>query len=288
MSAYLLWGLFPAYFPLLMPAAPVEIIAHRIFWTGVFMAIVLTLGKQWHHLRGASLRTWGRVALAGALIATNWLLYVIAVNSGHVAEAALGYFMNPLVNVLLGVVFLREQLRKLQTISVWIAAVAVLLLTVIGGHPPLIGLGLAFSFGLYGLVKKGLDLPATASLTGETLVLMPLALGYICWLTASGTGTFTTEGTGHTLLLMSAGVVTAVPLLLFGLATKHLSLSTIGMLQYITPTIQMLWAVLVMHEHLEPIRWVGFVIIWVSVAIYMVDLYRYGRARRRLAKRTKL
>ncbi|WBT07990.1 EamA family transporter RarD [Corynebacterium sp. SCR221107] len=279
--AYLLWGLFPAYFPLLIPTAPVEIIAHRLVWTGVFMAIVMTVTKQWGHLRRANAKTWARVTVASVLIAANWLIYVIAVNSGHVADAALGYFINPLVSVMLGVVFLHERLRKLQTASVIIATIAVLVLTIVGGHPPIMGLGLAFSFGLYGLVKKGLDLPATASLAGETLVLLPVALGYIIYLEVQGTGTFTSEGPGHAALLISAGLVTAVPLLFFGMATKLIPLSTIGMLQYMTPTIQMLWAVFVKDEHLEPIRWIGFIIIWISVVVYLYDMLKHTWSTRR-------
>ena len=264
-----------------MPAAPVEIIAHRLVWTGVFMAIVMTVTKQWGHLRRANAKTWARVTVASVLIAANWLIYVIAVNSGHVADAALGYFINPLVSVMLGVVFLHERLRKLQTASVIIATIAVLVLTIVGGHPPIMGLGLALSFGLYGLEKKGLDLPATASLAGETLVLLPVALGYIIYLEVQGTGTFTSEGPGHAALLISAGLVTAVPLLFFGMATKLIPLSTIGMLQYMTPTIQMLWAVFVKDEHLEPIRWVGFIIIWISVVVYLYDMLKHTWSTRR-------
>ncbi|AZA11750.1 EamA family transporter RarD [Corynebacterium gerontici] len=278
-SAYLLWGLFPAYFPLLEPASPVEIIAHRIIWTLVFMTALLTLTRRWGELRRASAHTWKRLTLAGLLIAINWLVYVIAVNSGHVADAALGYFINPLVSVLLGVVFLHERLRPLQTISVLIASAAVLLLTIVGGQPPVMGLLLAFSFGLYGLVKKGLTVSAQASVTAETLVTAPFALGYLLWLHLQGHSTFGTAGPGHAMLLISAGVVTAIPLLLFGAAARRIPLATIGMLQYITPTMQMLWAVLVMHEHLSHIRWIGFVVIWISVALYLFDLMLKQRQR---------
>lgn len=280
-SAYLLWGIFPAYFPLLEPAAPLEIIAHRIIWTLVFMSVVLTLSRRWGELFRASRHTWIRLALAGFLVAINWLVYVIAVNSGHVADAALGYFINPLVSVLLGVVFLHERLRPLQTMSVLIAAAAVLLLTVVGGQPPVMGLMLALSFGFYGLVKKGLPVSAQASVTAETIVTAPFALAYLFWLHAQGTSTFGTHGTTHALLLMSAGVVTAIPLLLFGAAARRIPLATIGMLQYMTPTMQMLWAVFIMQEHLSQIRWIGFVIIWISVALYLLDLALRQRQRAR-------
>ncbi|GGG70450.1 EamA family transporter RarD [Corynebacterium pelargi] len=279
--AYLLWGLFPAYFPLLEPAAPLEIIAHRIIWTLVFMAGVLTFTRRWHELFRASPRTWLRLSASGLLIAVNWLVYVIAVNSGHVADAALGYFINPLVSVVLGVVFLHERLRRLQVFSVGIAAAAVLLLTIVGGQPPIMGLLLAFSFGLYGLVKKGVSVSPQASVTAETIVTAPFALGYVAWLEASGSNSFAAHGVDHALLLVSTGVVTAVPLLLFGAAAKRIPLATIGMLQYITPTMQMLWAVFIMHEHLSTVRWIGFVVIWVSVALYLIDLSirQRGRAR---------
>lgn len=284
--AYLLWGLFPAYFPLLLPAAPVEIIAHRIIWTGVVMGIVITVTKKWRELRNASVSTWSRITLAAVLIAANWLIYVIAVNSQHVADAALGYFINPLVSVLLGVIFLAERLRKLQTLSVIIATIAVLVLSIVGGHVPVISLLLAASFGFYGLVKKGLSLSPSASLAAETLILMPIALAYVGYLESTGTGTFLSHGPVHSTLLISAGLVTAVPLLLFGIAAKLIPLSTIGMLQYMTPTFQMLWAVFVVNEQLDTIRWVGFVIIWISVAIYLTDLALWRRKAKKLSTPT--
>ncbi|AKE41541.1 RarD protein [Corynebacterium kutscheri] len=273
-AAYLLWGIFPAFFPLLEPASPLEIIAHRIIWTAVFMSVVLSLRKKWPELRAIGIQQWVRLGIASAFIAANWLLYVAAVNSAHITDAALGYFINPLINVLLGVIFLHERLRPLQKVSVFIAAGAVLYLTIIGGQPPYIGLGLALSFGLYGLMKKQVTISAEASLTAETLVLSPLALLYLIVLERSGSGTFFNNGTSHIVLLISAGLVTAIPLLLFGMATKFLSLSTIGMLQYSTPTMQMAWALLITHEHLAKENWIGFIIIWISVAIYITDLLR--------------
>ncbi|ADK29173.1 EamA family transporter RarD [Corynebacterium pseudotuberculosis] len=281
--AYLLWGLFPAYFPLLLPAAPLEIIAHRIIWTGVVMALAITATKKWRELRDASLATWLRIAIAAILIAANWLIYVIAVNSQHVADAALGYFINPLVSVLLGVVFLAERLRKLQTLSVIVATIAVLLLSIVGGHVPVISLLLAASFGFYGLVKKGLPLSPSASLAAETLILMPVALVYVVYLESTGVGTFFSHGSAHSALLISAGLVTAIPLLLFGIAAKLIPLSTIGMLQYMTPTFQMLWAVFVVNEQLDTIRWVGFVIIWISVGIYLTDLALWRKKAKKIS-----
>ncbi|MCK7641778.1 EamA family transporter RarD [Corynebacterium sp. CCM 8835] len=279
--AYLLWGSFAAYFPLLKPASPLEILAHRIVWTALVMFLVLGVTRGIPVLRRADRRTWGTIAGAAVLIALNWLVYVIAVNTGHVSEAALGYFINPLVSVAMGMIFLKERLRPAQKVSVAIAVVAVLILTVVGGEPPLLGLTLAVTFGAYGLLKKRVGVPATASLAGETLVLLPLAVGYLVVLGVRGGGTFTGYGTGHTLMLMSTGIVTAVPLLLFGMAASRIPLATIGMLQYMTPSIQMLWAVLIVDETLSPVRWVGFCIIWVSVAIYLGDLVAQQRSRRR-------
>ncbi|WP_151549159.1 MULTISPECIES: EamA family transporter RarD [Corynebacterium] len=278
--AYLLWGLFPAYFPLLDPASPFEILAHRIVWTAVVMVIVINITGAWKELWRASSRTWMTVAAAAVVIAINWLVYVIAVTTDHVAEAALGYFINPLVAVVLGLVFLREKLRPLQTVSVVIASIAVALLLLFSSTPPLIGLTLAFSFAIYGLLKKRVPLRPSASLAAETIVLLPFALLYLLWLEASGEGTFLSTGIGHMGLLASSGAVTALPLLLFGMAAQRIPLSTVGMLQYITPTIQMLWALFVTHEHLDQVRWIGFIIIWISVTIFIVDIAAHGVHRR--------
>ncbi|WPF65410.1 MULTISPECIES: EamA family transporter RarD [unclassified Corynebacterium] len=276
--AYLLWGLFPAFFPLLEPAGAVEILAHRIIWAAALMALVLGVTRGWGELRGAGRTTWLRMGAAGLLIAANWLIYIVAVNSGHVADAALGYFINPLVSVLLGVFILGERLRRLQLIAVLLAGVAVLWLTFVGGQPPVLALGLALTFGFYGLLKKQIPVSGAAGLAAETLVLAPLALGYLGWLEATGRGTALSNGPGHLALLVLSGVITVIPLLLFARATKVITLSTIGMLQYLTPTMQMLWALFVVNEHVSPQRWVGFVLIWVAVAVFLTDATRTRRA----------
>lgn len=283
-AAYLLWGAVAAYFPLLQPAGPVEIISHRIVWTAVLMAAILVATKSFSELRKADRSTWIQVVLAAFFIAGNWLTYVIAVNSGHVAEAALGYFMNPLVNVVLGMVFLGERLRFLQKISVCIAAIAVAILTFATGEPPIIALLLAGSFGCYGLVKKRIQLSAGAGLAAETFALVPIAGGYLIYLETQAQSTFVTHGPVHTVLLIATGLVTAIPLLLFNKAARLIPLSTIGMLQYISPTMQMLWAVLVMQEHLPAVRWLGFCIIWISVAIFLGDLWLHRKAGRARVK----
>ena len=269
--SYILWGLFPAFFPLLKPAAPLEILAHRFVWTLAFMLIVLLVRKRLRELVQMSLRTWLLVAAAAIFIAANWGTYIVAVNTDHVADAALGYFMNPLVNVVLGVLFLGERLRFLQWSAVSIVTVGVIYLTVQLGHPPLISLTLAFSFGFYGLIKKRVSVGPLISLTAETAVLFPVALGYLVYLHNHGRSTFVDHGADHTLLLMSAGIVTAVPLLLFGRGAKEVTLSMLGMMQYLTPTLQMLWAVFVNQEQLASYQWIGFIIIWVAVALFIID-----------------
>lgn len=278
--AYLTWGLFPAFFPLLKPAGPVEILAHRVVWTAVLMVVVLTITRRWGELRQAGGRLWLLIALSGALITANWGIYVLAVNSGNVADAALGYFINPLFSVLLGVIFLKERLRKWQVFAVGIAALGVIWLLVFSAQPPIMAWGMTVTFGLYGLAKKRVKVSAQASLAGETLAMLPLAAGFLIWLEATGRGTAMSEGPVHALLLVTSGLVTAIPLLLYGAGAKHLNLTTLGMLQYITPTMQMLWALFVTQEHLSASRWVGFIIIWVAVAIYLWDILRFGRQRR--------
>ncbi|BAU96465.1 membrane protein [Corynebacterium suranareeae] len=269
--AYLGWGMFPAFFPLLLPAGPIEILAHRILWTAVLMTIITTITKGWKELRNADCGTWLRIVSASVFIAGNWLFYVIAVNSGHVTEAALGYFINPLVSVVFGIAFFKEQLRKFQISAVLIALGGVLVLTFLSGQPPYLALSLALTFGIYGALKKQVNMSAVGSLTAETLVLLPIAAGYLVWLEVSGGGTFFNNGGGHSALLMSSGLVTAIPLLMFALAAKAIPLSTVGMLQYLTPTMQMLWALFVVNETVEPMRWFGFVFIWIAVTIYITD-----------------
>jgi chloramphenicol-sensitive protein RarD len=285
-GAYLLWAVFPLYFPLLEPAGPVEILAHRFVWTLVFMAIALSFMRAWPELKAASAKTWGTIFIAALLIAVNWGVYVYLVNSGQVAEAALGYFINPLVSVLLAMIFFRESISKLQLGSVILAIIAVIVLTIGVGHPPVWALALAFSFGFYGMMKKRVSLSSAASLTAESAVITPIALAYIAWLAYTGESTFTSEGTGHTLLMMSAGIATAAPLLLFGEGAKRLPLATIGLMQYITPVIQMTLAVTVLGEELSPERWIGYFIIWGAVALFICDLVvnlvRQQRRRKKL------
>ena len=287
LGAYLLWGVFPLYFRQLEPAGGVEIVAHRVVWSVVFIALLLTALRRWPHVRAAAADRRTLLILAGAavLIAVNWLVYVLAVNSGHVVEASLGYFVNPLVSVVLGVVFFGERLRPLQWTAVGIATVAVLVLTVDYGRPPWIALALAASFGLYGLMKKLVRVEAAPGLFVETAVVLVPAAVFLVVLQATGEGTAVSEGTGHLLLLLSSGIATAVPLLLFAAATRRIPLSTVGLLQYVTPLLQLALGVFVFHEPMPPARLAGFVIVWIALAVFSLDSLRTARAgaRRRAA-----
>ncbi len=280
-GAYVLWGLFPLYWKALLTVSSMEILGHRIFWSLVFMAGVLSLRRDWSWLRLA-LRD-GRVlriyAVASALLAANWLVYVWAVNNGFVIESSLGYFSNPLVSVLLGVVFLRERLRPMQTTSVIIAALGVAYLTFEYGRPPWIALALAFTFGLYGLMTKTASLSAVRGFTLEMVILLLPTVLFLGYLGGSGQAQFGGLN-GVTLLLALAGPVTAIPLLLFGSAARSIPLSMVGFLQYIAPTIQLLIGVLVYHEAFPPSRLAGFALIWAALLLYSYDLARNSRNSR--------
>lgn len=283
--AYGIWGLFPLYFAALRPAGAWEILSHRILWTVLLCAVVLVVRRDLRWLR--LLRDRPRLALgvtaAALLIAANWVIYVAAVLGGHTTEAALGYFLNPVVTVALGVLVLRERLRPMQWAAVAIGALAAIYLSVAAGSVPLIAVSLACTFGGYGLVKKkiGVSLEALHSLTAETLVLTPIAVVLLAVLTLRGDTTFTTDGTWHTVLLVLAGVLTATPLLFFAAAARRVPLVTIGLLQFLTPVLQLLCGVLLLHEQMSAQRWVGFGIVWVALAVLTVDSLRsYGVSRR--------
>jgi chloramphenicol-sensitive protein RarD len=278
-AAYLLWGVFPAFFHLLGAAAPAEILAHRVLWTLVLMAVILSVVRGWGALRSLPPRVWAMVTAAAALIAVNWGLFIYATAVGHVVEVALGYYIGPLVSVLIGVLVLRERLRPLQWVAVGIATAAVLVIAVGDHRVPWLGLGLGLSFATYGLIKKTVPLPATASLTAEGVVLAPLAAAYLVFLQLAGTATLTGHGAGHVALLVLTGPVTAVPLLLFGAAARRIPLTTLGTLQYLAPTLQFLLGVVVYGEVMPAERWVGFGLVWVALVVFTVDLVR-SRPRR--------
>ncbi|MFC9790027.1 EamA family transporter RarD [Rhodococcus sp. NPDC127528] len=280
-GAHLMWGMFPIFFGLLAPAGPVEILAHRMLWTLVLMLAVGLVARRIVRLRSLTPRSMLLVAAAAAMISLNWGVYIYGVTSGRVVETALGYFVNPLVSVVLGMVIFRERVNRWQAGALGLAAVAVLVLTVDYGHPPYIALTLALSFGAYGLIKKVVPLDPVTSLTAEGLVTAPFAIGYLVFLGVTGTGTFVGHGAGHALLLMTAGVVTAAPLLLFGAAAQRVPLVTLGIIQYLTPSLQMAWGVAVLHEDMPASRWVGFAMIWLALVVFTGDAVRRVRAARR-------
>ena len=277
-SAYVLWGMFPLYWPLLEPANPLEIVSHRAVWTLVFCIIVLAVT----HALKSTLATFKRpkvaikLFLASILISINWLVYIWATNNGHVVEASLGYYINPLIIVAFGVILLKEKMRQLQWVAVSIATVGVIILTVDYGRLPWVALGLALSWGTYGLVKKQLGLGALEGLAIETMIAFVPYCGYLLFIGSKGEGQFGNE-IGLTALLISAGVATAIPLLLFNGSTTRLPYSTIGLLQYITPTIQFSIGVWVNHEAMPTARWVGFIFIWLALITLAGDLLKSSR-----------
>ena len=277
-GAYSLWGLFPLFWPLLEPANALEIVSHRAVWTLVFCFIVLAITKS---LR-ATMTTLKRPKVAAKLfitsflISVNWLIYIWATNNGHVVEASLGYYINPLIIISFGVLLLKEKMRILQWTSVGIATCGVLVLTFDYGRPPWVAIGLAISWGSYGVMKKQLGLGALEGLFTETLIASVPYLAYLIYIGNQGNGQFG-HSPGLTILLISAGAITAIPLLLFNGSTTRLPLTVIGLLQYITPTIQFSIGVWVRHEDMPPARWVGFLFIWLALTALALDLIKSSR-----------
>ena len=278
-SAYSLWGAFPLYWPLLEPANPLEIVSHRAVWTLVFCFIVLAATKALKSTLATlkQPKITVRLFLTSILISINWLVYIWATNNGHVVEASLGYYINPLIIIGFGVVLLKEKMRPLQWVAVTIASIGVLVLTIDYGRLPWIALALAISWGSYGLIKKQLGLGALEGLAIETLISAFFYLGYLIYIGNQGTGQFG-HSWGLTLLLMSAGAITAIPLLLFNGSTNRLPFTTIGLLQYITPTLQFSVGVWIRHEDMPIARWIGFLIIWVALTTLAFDLVKSSRA----------
>jgi chloramphenicol-sensitive protein RarD len=287
LSAYGLWGLFPLYFPLLEPAGGLEIVAHRVVWSLLFIGLLLAARRGWGQVRAAvsDRRTLLVLSAAAVFIAGNWLMFVYGVNSGHVVETSLGYFINPLVSVLLGVVVFRERLRRLQWVAVGIAAVAVAVLTVDYGRPPWIALILAATFGLYGLMKKLVRVEAAPGLFVETAIVFLPALAVLAVLEGGHGAAFGHQGTGNVLLLVSSGVATAVPLLLFAAATRRVPLSTVGLLQYVTPLMQLAIGVFVLDEPMPPARLAGFAVVWLALAVFTADSLHTAHGNRRASAR---
>lgn len=276
--AYGWWGLVPLYFKSLEGIDPLEILAHRIVWSMVFLASLLSVAGRWGELKRCftSPRVGGVLVATSVLIAINWFLYIYSVDREQVVQASLGYFMTPLVSVGLGMVFFQERLRKLQALALALAVTGVVILTVAVGELPWIALSLAASFGLYGLLRKALPVDGLVGLSAETLLLLPLALGFLLWRGAEGT--FGDSSWHLDVLLVCSGVVTAVPLMCFAQAARRLALSTLGFLQYLSPSLQFLIAVLAFHEPFETEKAVSFACIWAALAVFSVDAFRAYRS----------
>lgn len=290
-AAYGLWGLLPLYLVLLRPAGAIEILSHRVVWSFLLLVGVLAAMRRWQWLRAAWRRPRVLLGLTAAamLIASNWGTYIYGVSTERVVEVSLGYFVNPLISVLLGVVILRERLRGWQWAAVGVGTVAVVVLSVDYGRPPWLALVLAFSFGGYGLIKKLVGAPAVEGMTIETAVLFIPATAFLVWSEIDGRAVFAHAVSGHvpvltSVLLVGCGVVTAVPLLLFAGAANRVPLTVLGICQYIAPTLQLLIGVLVLGEPMPPVRLAGFGLVWTALLIFTVDAVRHTRGQRLLAE----
>lgn len=283
LGAYGLWGFFPLYFKLLRPTSALEILAHRVLWSAVFTGLLLLVIRQWAFLRDLVRRPYALLGItaAAAVIAVNWGTYIYGVNTDRVVETSLGYFINPLVTVLLGVVVLRERLRPWQWAALGVGAVAVTVLTVDYGRLPTIALTLAGSFGLYGLLKKRLALPAAAALFVEAGLLALPGIGYLWWLSAAAEPTVGHLDAGHTALVLASGPLTAVPLLLFAGAANRVPLTALGILQYVAPVLQFGLGVAVFHEPMPPARLAGFALVWLALVVFTADGLRQARRNAR-------
>ena len=282
-AAYLCWGFFPLYWPLLDPASSLEVLAHRFVWSMVFVLIGITLMRGWGRFLAIARdrRMMLILAAASSVIAINWGVFIYGVTNDHVVETSLGYFINPLVTVLLGVFVLKETLRPIQWFAVAIGASAVVVLTLDYGRLPWVALAVAGSFATYGFLKKKANLGAFDGLGMETAILTPVAIGYLLYLQSTSELAFGHEGPGNMALLMGTGIITAIPLLLFGAAATRLSLTTIGLLQYLGPFIQFILGLTVFDESMTSARWVGFVLVWLALVVFTTD----GLINRRRALR---
>ena len=285
-SAFFCWGLFPLYFRLLKQIPSLELLLHRMLWSLLFLLLILAWRKQWSWL-GAVLKQPKVLAgfvLSAMLLSTNWFLYIWAVNNDHVVYSSLGYFINPLVNVMLGFLILKERLRAGQWLAILVAGAGVLWLTWQAGQLPWIALVLACSFGGYGLLRKTASLGPLEGLSLETMLLSPLALAYFVWLASHGTNAFLHVSWIDQVLLMLAGPITAIPLLLFAAGARRIPLSLLGMLQYIGPTLQLATGILIFHEPFGAARMAGFVVIWTALAIYSLEGVWYNKSANALGQ----
>jgi chloramphenicol-sensitive protein RarD len=278
-GAYLIWGLVPLYWKQLQHIPAIQLIGHRITWSFLLLIVVLLAMRKWPEVRVLAFdrKTLGIYFIAALLVGANWFIYVWAVNSGHIVEASLGYFINPLLSVFLGLVFLRERLRLFQWIAIGLAAGGVVYLTVDYGHLPWISLGLAFTFGFYGLVKKIAPLGSLIGLTLETGILFLPALFFLAYQDWVGRGAFLHTGLSSDFLMAGAGFITTIPLLMFVSAARRIPLTTVGLIHYITPTCQFLLGVLVYGETFDATRAIGFGIVWIALIVFGVESLLYLR-----------
>jgi chloramphenicol-sensitive protein RarD len=286
-TAFTIWGLFPAYLHPLREVAATQVIAHRVTWSCLFVFTWLALRGELGRVAATLARpaVVARLALSALLISCNWLVYVWSVTHGHIVESSLGYYINPLVNVVLGIFVLRERLNALQWLAVALAGIAVAYLAVLAGRPPWIACALALTFSLYGLIRKVISVDALPGLATETLILLPLATAYLAWCQVHGTGALTGHGAEVTALLVGCGLVTAVPLFLFAYGARALPYSTVGVLQYIGPSLQLVCGVLFLHESFGPAVAAGFALLWLGLLIYAADgVWRARAAARRIAR----
>ncbi|MBW1602559.1 EamA family transporter RarD [Streptomyces sp. JJ66] len=281
-AAYGLWGLLPLYWHLLAATPAAEVLAHRMMWSLPTAVLILIVLRRWSWIRPLlrQPRLLGLVALSTTLISVNWYLFIWAVSEGRVLEASLGYFINPLVTIALGVLLLRERLRPPQWAAVAIGALAVTVMTVAYGQVPWVSLTLAVTFAFYGFIKKQTRLDGLEGFSADSALQFLPALGFVLLLSARGEATFTSAGWGHALLLAGAGLVTALPLILFGAAAMRVPLSTIGLLQYLAPTSMFLLGLFVFHEAMPPERWAGFLLVWVALCVLTYDALRTARRNR--------
>jgi chloramphenicol-sensitive protein RarD len=281
LAAYVIWGLFPLYFKALEQVPSLQILAHRMAWSLLFVALLLAVLKRWSWMRllREQPALLARFTLSAVLLSSNWGIYIWAVNSNHVVDASLGYYINPLVNVALGSVLLHERLRGLQWVALAIAAVGVTVMAIEVGHVPWISLSLALTFGSYALLRKTAPLGALEGLAVETAVLFPLAVAYLFWLSTQGMNAFASADLSTRWLLVAAGPITTIPLLLFAAGARRMSMTLLGVLQYITPTLQLALGVWLYHEPFAAAKMIGFGLVWVGLAVFLLDGLRAAWGR---------
>lgn len=285
LAAYVTWGFFPVYFKLLQPSSPMEILAHRVLWSVAFVAVLLCALRRWRRVTALARqpKTLAGIAVGAAFIGVNWGTYIYGVNSSHVVETSLGYFMNPLISVAFGVLLLGERLRVAQVVALAIGAAAVVVLTVDYGRLPYIALVLALSFASYGLTKKRLGLPPAEGLLVESSVLALPSLGYLAWLSYAGRATFGHVSLAHTVLVVLSGVVTALPLLAFAGAANRIPMTGLGVVQYAAPILQLFCGVVLYHEPMPAAQLAGFALVWVALIVFTWDALRHARRATRAA-----